>query len=127
MIVGALLAVLIFELVKVFKMQTYFFESETIINIEPKMTIISTFQNDSNYSPYMITTGFRSAGCASTKTVKAYYYQVENLLSGSPTINSSEIILEQCTAEHFSIVPSLSEKIQQVGIGNVMCLPLNKR
>ena len=107
-------------------MTTFFFAAETQVDVEPRMTTISTFQNDQTNAPYMITTGFREGGCASTKTVKAYYYSITDLLSNTPSINATEIPLERCTAEHFSVVPSLREKILTVGISNVMCLPLNR-
>ena len=75
-IIIVLLVILTYELFKVFEKKTFFFVAEKVVDIEPRMTTISTFENDHINSPYMMTTGFRNAGCSSSKTVKAYHYTV---------------------------------------------------
>ena len=92
------------------------------------MTTISTYQNDTVNSPFMLATNFQSGGCPSTQSVKAYHYTVDGLQSGgTPNTTVSEIILEPCSTDHFAILPALEQKLLTLGIkANTLCLPLNK-
>ena len=86
LIMTTLFVLLVVKLFEAFSYRTIFFTSENVVDVEPPMTTISTYQNDTIHSPYMITASFRDAGCVSQKTVKAYHFTVTGLVSSSDPI-----------------------------------------
>jgi hypothetical protein len=92
------------------------------------MTEISTNQNDPLHSPYMMAIAFQDRGCTNaSRTLNVWYITYH--LNGS-YLNQYEtkerIPMEPCTPEHFSNIPQIKDKAQNLGINNWQCLPLNK-
>ena len=91
------------------------------------MTNISTTQNDPSYMPYMIGFGFyKDFFYDSSNTATAEYVVVTRESNGKRTTVRKNITLENCTANHFSVLPNITQKATEWSIGKWMCLPINK-
>jgi hypothetical protein len=72
-----LIVILVVKLYEAFAMKTIIFTNETKVDQEPIMTNISTFQNSSERSPFMIAFYLWNRGCPNvTYNISAYLYGI---------------------------------------------------
>lgn len=109
-------------------MVTISYTSSTEMNLEPPMTIVSTYQNSLTSFPYMMALGYyQDMFYASTATALAYYVTMYGGYSNSTrNITYSPIALQPCTAKHFSVIPNIEQKETTWGYTSWRCLPLNQ-
>lgn len=104
-----ILAILILKLVEVFKMETIIASSQTKVELEPPMTNVSTVQTSATTFPYMMALGYyQDPGNNSTASAMAYYLtRVGGLNDNTSVSKFTNIVLENCTTKHFSVIPGI--------------------
>ena len=105
-------------------MQTVFVTSQNYVEAEPRLTNISTNQNNPTQAPYMMAISYPRHGCSSS-VITARAELVEYLNNSLPSmyIVKTPIPMEKCTAEHLVNMPIHKSTL---GTKNWDCLPLNR-
>jgi hypothetical protein len=123
-VILACVAILAFKLIELFGKSTITYSSETEISLIPQMTTISTYQNDTQYDPFMMAVHARvlrpDASCPSMQAPTVWY---ADTTQPAPV----QIILEPCTIEHFPRSQELLNSWDIIGGASWLCLPLNQR
>jgi hypothetical protein len=121
-----LMAILILKLKEVFSYTTIFYTTHEGVNWDPPLTTVTTWQNDTENSPYMIAVASRILECSSfSQQIIARYCHGYQLRTANQSYNCTDIILEPCTPEHFSIVPDIQNIFTNLLLDNMFCLPIN--
>lgn len=92
------------------------------------MINITTANNGSSKDiPYMFgIRNYQDDFYGSSRTITAEYQVIQNnYTTNNKTTNRSEIILENCTTKHFSVIPDIEAKANESGISQWLCLPMN--
>ena len=126
LIIITLLVILSIKLNEAFKRHSIFFNSNTVVTLEPPMSTISTKQSGLHHNPYMLAIRSIDYGCPSIREVKAYNYTYSNLHTNNSSVANTSIPLENCTADHFSTIPNVYTKFSRLGMSNWLCFPLNE-
>ena len=116
-------SVFLWKLVEAFRMQTITASLQTKVDITHPTTTISTFQNDSTLSPYMMAVRHDTNGCFEMFPPSLQYYTYFDLRTSNPQRTVENVPLETCTAQHFSKIPQMT----QVNLSSWWCLPLNRQ
>jgi hypothetical protein len=74
-----MLTILVLKLLEMFKMQTVFSTSNTTVNQDYPVVTLSTYPNDTQYTPYMVAVLAVGAGCHYNHTIRAFHYKYVNL------------------------------------------------
>ena len=126
-ILGVCLAVLILKLFHAVRKDTVLYSSQNNFNIIPEMATLNTFQNDSLHKPYMLAVHHNEyGGCFRMNVPRAFHYSYEGIRTPNYTVTRTNVTLERCTAEHFSLIPQIRDKAALLGLGSWWCLPLNQ-
>ena len=122
-----LIVLSILKLNEVFKMTTIIATSSSTMSLEPPMTNVSTTQNNPAFMPYMLGFGsYQDAFFSSRNTISAEYVIMTGISMNNRTTSRTKITLENCTKDHFSVIPNIDTKASQWGINKWYCLPLNQ-
>ena len=127
-IIALIVVILSVKLIDMFSMKTIFFTANTLVNQNNPSIILSTYPNDTDYTPFMMAFQHVNVGCTNnTIGLYAFNYTYTNLSTTTNNFTSSEIALESCTAAHFTMIPGIEQNQVRLGIDRWRCLPLNHR
>lgn len=128
-----LLALIVILLVlKIVQMVNYgivMTNSQINYSYEPTLTTFSTSLSDPSYSPFMVgfSVNLDTVNCPSSSiTYEAFLNEYSGLYSSSNrTLSKVPLNPENCTDDHFGMLPGKMGKIRQWTNNSLSCLPAN--